>query len=114
MCQLHPEVCEVGDLIHHLVLCPTLSARRDVLFVYWDEISTKSLPCREIFNWAKSAKNEDFLQFILNCSILTVVITAVPSNGNFVLHTLLKGTRTYAYSMFRLKKRLLGWWSAVT
>ena len=43
-CQLHPDSQTEGDLLHHLVLCPSLASRRDVMFEYWDQCSRKWAP----------------------------------------------------------------------
>ena len=66
-CELHPEDPVVGDLLHHLVLCPALQERRKVLFEYWSSITASSPPCREIITAIMSSPIQKFMQFILDC-----------------------------------------------
>ena len=109
-CQLHPEQEMIGDLEHHLVLCPVLQERRTLLFQYWDTLTSTSLACREIVNVYKSAPLKLFMQFILDCSVLPEVITATQQHGIIVLNILFKATRTYCYSMYRERMKRLDMW----
>ena len=80
-CQLHPEQPVVGDLEHHLVLCPALQERRALLFDYWDSLTSSSEPCKNIISKYKSASLRLFMQFILDCSVLPEVIDASQKYG---------------------------------
>ena len=53
LCQLHPEDEEVGDRVHHLLLCPVLADRRDLIFEYWETLVASSQPCMDILNFVK-------------------------------------------------------------
>ena len=109
-CQLHPDEPEVGDLMHHLVLCPTLAERKALLFQYWDSLTTSNPPCREIINTIKLAPIKTFLQFILDCSVLPDVILARQEHGEIIVKILFKATRTYCYAMYRERKKRLDKW----
>ena len=109
-CQLHPEQPMVGDLEHHLVLCPALEERRSLLFEYWDSLTSCSTPCRDIITNIKSSPLKIFIQFILDCSVLPQVISATQKHGDVILNTLFKATRTYCYSMYRERLKRLDRW----
>ena len=110
-CQLHPEQPAVGDLEHHLVLCPSLEDRRTLLFQYWDSLTSYSAPCREIIPKMNAANLSTFMQFILFCSVFPEVISATQQHGGIILRILFKATRTYCYSMYRERLKKLDKWS---
>ena len=99
LCQLHPEDEEVGDRVHHLLLCPVLADRRDLIFEYWETLVASSQPCKDIINFVKSAPIHTFMQFILDCSVMPQIISAKQLHGNTILF---KGSRTYCYSLYRV------------
>ena len=109
-CQLHPHNPVEGDLLHHLVLCPSLSARRALLFDYWDRISSSSLPCQLILQQMKTTSPERFLQFVLDCGVLPEVISAAQEHGQQIYNILYKAGRTYCYSIYRTRLKMLDKW----
>ena len=109
-CQLHPDTHTEGDLLHQLVLCPSLASRRVVLFEYWDNISASSPPCKEILVKMKTTNPENFLQFVLDCSAVPDVIAAVQAHGKSIYNILYKATRTYCYSLYRARLKLQNQW----
>ena len=109
-CQLHPDDQQVGDLVHHLLLCPTLADRRALLFEYWKSLTEASLPGREIIISVMAAPVHTFMQFILDCSILPQVILARQLHGDSILKILVKATRTLCYSMYRERLKRLDRW----
>ena len=109
-CELHPEDPAVGDLDHHLVLCPALQERRKVLFEYWNSITASSPPCRDIIITIMSSPVQKFMQFILDCSVLPEVITATQKHGTVIHNILFKLTRTYCYSIHRERLKKLDKW----
>ena len=109
-CQLHPEQEQVGDLLHHLVSCPSLSSRRTLLFEYWDQVSNSCPPANEILLKMKTTSPEYFLQFVLDCSVLPDVIAAAQIHGMELYNILFKATRTYCYSLYRARLKLLDRW----
>ena len=88
LCGLHPEDPAVGDLVHHLVLCPALQERREVLFEYWSSITASSPPWRDIIITIMSSPVQKFMQFILDCSVLPEVITATQKHGTVIYNIL--------------------------
>ena len=109
-CQLHPETETVGDLIHHLVLCPALATRRSLILEYWDNISYANPICYNILQQMKTTDPEIFLQFLLDCSVLPVVIEAAQQHGEEIYNILFKATRTFCYSLYRARLKLLDQW----
>ena len=109
-CQLHPDSQTEGDLLHHLVLCPSLASRREVLFEYWDKISATSPHCYEILAKMKTTNPEHLLQFVMDCSAVPEVIAATQAHGKSIYSILFKATRTYCYSMYRARLKLLNQW----
>ena len=110
-CQLHPEDKVVGDLDHHLALCPVLDDRREVLFVYWDFLVSSNTPCKNIIASVRASSTEVFMQFILDCSVHPEVISAVQEHGDVIHELLFKATRTFCYSMYREHLKRLERWS---
>ena len=109
-CQLHPETETVGDLMHHLVLCPALATRRSLILEYWDNISYATPICYNILQQMKTTDPETFLQFLLDCSVLPVVIEAAQQHGEQIYNILFKATRTFCYSLYRARLKLLDQW----
>jgi hypothetical protein len=109
-CQLHPDDPVVGDLVHHLAICPALDERRKLLFEYWNAITANSPPAREIIQIILSSPLSKFMQFILDCSCLPEVISARQKHGDDILNILFKATRTYCYSLYRERLKKLDRW----
>ena len=112
-CQLHPHQNEevVGDLAHHLVHCSALADRREFLFEYWNTISNDNIVCKQILKTVQSADEDDFLQFILDCSSVPIVIAAAQEHGKDIYKILYKASRTYCYSLYRARLKLLSQWT---
>ena len=108
-CQLHPETKTVGDLPHLLVHCPALADRRRLLLEYWSSISTSNPICHELLVNMKTT-DDNFIQFVLDCSVLPQVISAAQENGRNIYNILFKATRTYCYSIYRSRLKLLNLW----
>ena len=110
-CQLHPETETVGDLLHHLVLCPVLDPQREELFEFWNKLSAPSPVCAKILLDAKTTKPEDFLQFLLDCSSVPLVVRAANEHGSHIYELLFKATRTFCYTLYRAKRQKLDQWT---
>ena len=61
-------------------------------------------------NKMKTTTNEEFLQFVLDCSSLPEVIAAAQIHGMELYNILYKATRTYCYSLYRARLKLLSQW----
>ena len=110
----HTGICELcgseeEDLSHILEpRCPLLMERRILLLEYARSILQQSSTCSVIFEDILTTDN--FVQFILDCSVLPVVIHAA-QHDKTVLPLLFKISRTWCYSMHRTRLKLLGRWN---
>ena len=109
-CQLHPGTETIGDLLHHLVLCPSLASRRSLLYEYWDQISLTHPVCNDILHRMKTTEPEKQLQFLLDCSVIPEIISAAQLHGDSIYAILFKATRTFTYSIYRSRLKLLDQW----
>ena len=71
----------IGDLLHHLILCPSLSDKRDLVFDNWDNISTSNLAAYQILCDMKTRDPDILLQFVLDCSAMPEIIAAAQVHG---------------------------------
>ena len=110
-CQLHPETQTIGDLLHHLVLCPVLDPQRKELFEYWSKMSAPYPVCTRILLEVKTTNPENFLQFLLDCSSVPLVVRAADQHGSDIYDILFKATRTYCYTLYRAKRQILNQWN---
>ena len=109
-CQLHPLTETVGDIYHHLVFCPVLQECRNNIFKYWEQIASDNNAASKILSQIQKATPDIFLQFILDCSVLPHVISAAQIEGYTLYDILFKATRTYCYSVYRTRRKLLDQW----
>ena len=109
-CELHPETETVGDIHHHLVLCPKLQDCRAALFEYWEQIAANNQTASNILSDIQNSATDLFLQFVLDCSVLPHVIQAANTEGYALYNILFKATRTYCYSIYRTRRKLLDQW----
>ena len=112
-CQLEcDEPDAVGDLHHFLLKCSALSARRSVLFDYWDVIVSNNPTCIDIIRSIKVGSDEQLLQFLLDCSTVPEVISLAQIHGDGVYASLFKMTRTFCYSLHRERLKRLNRWKS--
>jgi hypothetical protein len=110
----HTGICELcgseeEDLSHILVpRCPLLHERRNLLLEYSRTVLQQSSTCSTIFE--DILPTDNFVQFILDCSVLPVVIHAA-QHDKTILPLLFKISRTWCYSMHRTRLKLLGRWN---
>ena len=98
------------DIEHILLNCSSLSPVRQRLVNFTIEY-TRSVPVLSQMILDLTNPNTPlFLQFLLDCSSIPVVISAVQLLGHEVLHHLFKISRTWCYSLHRERLRLLGRW----
>ena len=108
--QLHPLTETVGDIYHHLVFCPVLQECRNNIFEYWEQIASDNNAASKILSEIQKATPEIFLQFILDCSVLPHVISAAQIEGYILYEIFFKATRTYCYSVYRTRRKVLDQW----
>ena len=115
VCLLSAMDCKdtVEDIRHILQICPALSPTRHNLALYTEEY-TKKIENPEIgallTNLCDTNKH-NFVDFLLDCSSLPVVIAGVQQHGQVVLHHLFRVTRTWVYVLHRDRLRILGRWN---
>ena len=98
------------NIEHILTSCSSLSLVRQRLVNFTIEYS-KSVPVlSQIILELTNPNNPLFVQFLLDCSSIPIVISAVQLLGQEVLHHLFKISRTWCYSLHRARMRLLGRW----
>ena len=107
------ELCHKGEeSLSHILLpkCLLLQERKTHLIDYVRNILAQSDICADIFENILVDENEEtFMQFILDCTALPVVIRASQLDSN-ILPLLLKVCRTWCYSIHRTRLKLLGRW----
>ena len=107
------ELCglELEDIEHLLIpRCPVLQERRRLLLDYCTSILAQSVTCTTIFENMRLQGNSQWVQFVLDCSIIPEVIDAAQKD-NTVYPLLFKVTRTWCYSLHRTRLKHLGRWT---
>ena len=99
------------DLPHILCLCPALQPTREKLINY-----TRSY-CKDIPHLGITIltflvpTHPLFCQFLIDCSSIPEVITAVQKYGSEALQHFFNITRTWCYSLHRERLKKLGRWN---
>ena len=104
---------KVEDLRHILAECESLDATRNRLSDFTGKYSDKiDVPeIRRIIETYCSSQHPDFCQFLVDCSVLPVVIRAAQEFGSKLVHEhLFRITRTWCYCLHRDRLRILGRW----
>ena len=106
-CTLCPQFKIPGTLEHLLVSCEALTTKREDLFHYWNK-QTEDIPeVRDLLHSQRSSKTTQFVQFLIDPTVLPEVISGVQHN-RFMLEDILQLTRTYCYGIHRKRQILLG------
>ena len=105
MCEEETE----GSIEHLLVLCPALVRCRQNAFnmLHEKDFSDSS---RKIIHEIYNTSVNDFVQLLLDCSVIPQVISACQSDGNHLLSELFKFTRTWCYNVHSNRLKILGQW----
>ena len=112
-CLLSPS-CKgiIEDVFHILCVCPALDQTRTKLQTYTSEYAEKVSPeVKLLLCQLCSPSYSYYSKFLMDCSSLPLVISAVQSHGNQVLHHLFNVTRTWIYVIHRERLKLLGRWN---
>ena len=97
-----------GTIDHMLVSCGALADKRLTLRKYIEEQMVDKPALREVINDVMSSKNiKEVVQFLLDPSVVTSVISAVQLNL-FTLDDIFSVTRTYCYAIHRRRLQLTG------
>ena len=115
VCLLSP-ACSlvIEDLPHILALCPALQPTRDKLQCFSRKYCEKY--CQEISELVLnmcSQTSPQFCQFLLDCSPLPAVVSAVQLHGEELLSHLFQITRTWVYTLHKERMKMLGRWNPV-
>ena len=109
MCTL-PECWETensheGTVEAFLMTCPSLSGTRDAMDTYCRSYITNSYPV--LLPLVQKCLESDPVQFMLDCSTMAPVISAVQADGENVLFPLFKITRNYCHGLYTARVNLL-------
>ena len=94
----------INSIETFLQTCPTLEPEREKFSITFD-VFFKTNPDLAIF--ARPCLTDTFLQFILDCSVLPPIISAVQQLGHQVLSKLFSLTRNYCFVMHKTRIGLL-------
>ena len=106
-CLLCPGKNIPGTIEHLLLSCEALKTKRSTLFNFWEENSEDSLPLQDLLLTIRRSSAKDFVQFVLDPSVVQSVITGCQKKL-FQLDEIFHLTRTYAYGIHRRRLQLLG------
>ena len=111
-CLLSPECSDMlEDIPHILSSCHALAKTRDKLLLYTNEYAEKIPdPIKQLILLLCHPASPTFNQFLLDCSVIPIVISATQSHGNAVQEHLFTISRTWVYCLHRERLKLLGRW----
>ena len=93
-----------GNIQHILQDCIALDDTRAKMLVYIQDCLYKFPHISHVLKEYADPHSSDFIQFILDCSSLPLVIQSYQTQGKYILNTLFKITRTFCFSMHRAYK----------
>ena len=96
------------DLVHILITCPSYKEERVNLIKLW--LSCKHTPLRQLLYTVLDMPESDIVQFILDPSVHPHVIFLVQSQGAEILRTHFHLTRTWCFTIHKVRAKLLGRW----
>ena len=111
LCLLSDSCDEPEDLTHIVQRCVALEDVRRKLIDHTDIIAS-SLPeyIKKIVILYCNPESQAFCEFLLDCSTMPLVISAVQSYGDEVFHPLFDLTQTWLFVLHRERLKLLGQW----
>jgi hypothetical protein len=111
-CLLSPNCSSVsGDLHHLLVTCPVLHETREKLMSFTHNLITTIPHLSGLVLSFCSTEHPQFLQFLLDPSVIPQVIKSTQTHGPDTLLHLFHITRTWVYTLHRTRLKLLGRWN---
>ena len=99
-----------GSVEHILVICSSLTECRKNSFNMIQQRVDISDKTREIIITTYSKTVSDFVQLLLDCSVIPAVINACQTNESHVLNELFKFSRTWCFNVHMKRMKLLGHW----
>ena len=103
----------IEDISHIFLHCQSLNAVRERLVKFTLD-ATSLIKVRELTDcilFYTQPQNPDFLQFMLDCSVLPPVISLAQQHGHYILEQCFKISRTWCFSLHRERMRQLGRWT---
>ena len=113
-CLLSPACSStVEDLSHILSLCHALQPIRVKLMSFTLKYCEEVTSIKKLTLSLCTPSNPSFCQFLLDCSCIPSVISAVQSQGSDLLNHLFHITRTWVYTLHKERMKLLGRWNYI-
>ena len=97
------------DLHHILLICPSYHNTRGRILTLWRE-QLKDLPeiLQTTLQYCNNTNSPNFMQFLLDPSVLPDIITLTQNYGQFILKLLFYLTRTYCHAIHKHRLSALG------
>ena len=114
-CQLSTECSDIiEDLPHILQFCKQLSEVRNHMIDFAQNYTGHMQITKKLVQKFCLPTSPYFCHFLLDCSSLADVISAVQTDGNEVLYILFHITRTFCYTLHKSRLKILGRWRNFT
>ena len=107
-CTICQDNCE-GSVEHLLVVCSALAESRQQQLRGLSERNDISDTSKSLIRTISEKSNEDFVQLLLDCSVIPEVITASQTDTS-ILSEIFKFSRTWCFNMHMKRLKLLGRW----
>ena len=109
VCLLSDECSDTKEDIPHIIAhCPALQMTREMLTKFTSGYLEKMPPAaRPILTQLCSPENPLFCQFLLDCSSLPAVISAVQTHGHLILRHFFCVTQTWLFVIHRERLKIL-------
>ena len=102
---------KLGTLSHILTECVDLQPARLRVFSLWADCMERDPELISIvMKYSTSTDPTEFVQFLLDCTVLPEVISLKQQLGTRILDSLFYLTRTFCYSIHKSRLKLLGKW----
>ena len=113
-CLLYPciENNVYEDIEHIFISCSGLTETRRRLFRFSYEYAAANQVIQPIVEHFLTASVSDFMQFMLDCSVLPIVISATQTHGKIIHNQLYHITRTWSFALHRERLKKLGRWNS--
>ena len=111
VCLLSPCCSQSTENLQHILsACPALQPTRDRMMKWTQEYCKKNPIIKALILSHCVQSSPTFCQFLLDCSPLPKVISAVQIHGSQIHDHLFHVTRTWTYTLYKVRMKLLGRW----
>ena len=104
---------EIEDIDHILTKCEALEDIRHKLRDYTTEYAKHHPLIAPLLSEFCNTTSHLFCQFLLDCSVIPAVITAVQKDGPIIHQHLFEITRTWIYTLHKERMKRLGRWNFI-